>query len=89
MRFTDANVSPTPALGPAAGAEAPVELSPRDLLDRAARAAVDAGLDLDVFMQQAWNAFVEAQPGLREHLEYLQTLARLEELRQQGKIGQA
>jgi hypothetical protein len=40
-------------------------------------------------MKDAWSAYVDAQPGLREHIADMQLLAQLTELRQTGKIGQA
>ncbi len=55
----------------------------------AARAAASVGTSLEDFMAEAWNAFMEARPGLREQLADLQLLAQLEELRGSGRIGEA
>lgn len=60
-----------------------------DLLAQAAGLCVEHGLDVETFMKGAWSAYVEARPGLREHLEEMQLLAQLEELRRLGRIGQA
>ncbi len=55
----------------------------------AARSAASVGTSLEDFMAEAWNAFMEARPGLREQLADLQLLAQLEELRGSGRIGEA
>lgn len=60
-----------------------------ELLVAAAESAAQAGIDLDAFMSNAWGAFMEARPGLREQIEHIQLLAQLESLRQAGKLGAA
>ena len=60
-----------------------------DLLAQAALLCVEHGLDVDVFMKNAWSAYVEARPGLREYLEELQLRNQLEELREAGLMGKA
>jgi hypothetical protein len=60
-----------------------------ELLVAAAESAAQAGIDLDAFMSNAWGAFMEARPGLREQIEHIQLLAQLESMRQAGKLGQA
>lgn len=76
-----------------AAAENPETLSPAGelsaLLGRAGNLAASTGLDLDAWMRAAWNAYVDARPGLREHLADMQLLQDLEALRQNGRIGQA
>ena len=64
-------------------------VSLRDHLQRAASVAADENLDLDAFMKQAWQAFMEARPGLREHLEDMQLIAQIDAMRKAGKIGAA
>jgi len=59
------------------------------LLERAAAVAASMGVDLDNWMKAAWSAYVDARPGLREHLEDMQLIAQLEALRKTGRIGQA
>ena len=59
------------------------------LLNRAAELCVEHGLDADTFMTGAWTAYIESRPGLREHLEELQLLGQLDELRKLGRLGQA
>ncbi len=54
-----------------------------------AQAAGAANVDLDAFMHAAWSAFVDARPGLRDHLEQVRLEAQLEVLRSQGKLAQA
>jgi len=61
----------------------------RQTLIDAARAAATSGTSLEDWMAEAWNAFMEARPGLREQLADLQLLAQLEELRTSGRIGNA
>lgn len=60
-----------------------------DLLTQAASLCVEHGLDVDTFLTGAWSAYVEARPGLREYLEELQIRNQLEELRKQGRLGEA
>jgi hypothetical protein len=64
-------------------------VSLRQHLLRAATAAAEENLDLDAFMKQAWQAFMEARPGLREQLEDLQLIAQVDAMRKAGKIGVA
>ena len=59
------------------------------LFAQAAAVTVEHGLDLDAFMHGAWSAYVEARPGMREHLEDLKLRARLDELRESGRIARA
>lgn len=58
-------------------------------LRQAADAAGAMGLPLDEFMQLAWTTFVDSRPGLREHLAEAQLVQQLQELRAQGRLGQA
>jgi len=60
-----------------------------DLLAQAAILCVEHGLDVDSFMKGAWSAYIEARPGLREHLEELQLREQLAELRKEGRVGEA
>ena len=57
-----------------------------DLLDEAA-AVCD--VEVDVFVRNAWTAYLDARPGMREQLEEAQLRAQLDELRKTGKIAQA
>jgi hypothetical protein len=56
------------------------------LLSQAARRC---DVDPDEFVRNAWAAYLDAHPGMREHLEELQLRAQLEELRKSGSMGQA
>lgn len=58
-------------------------------LEAAAEAAAEAGISLDEFMQRAWTAYVDARPGLREHLADAQLLQQIQELRAAGKVASA
>jgi hypothetical protein len=60
-----------------------------ELLVRAAALAVERGSELEEFMRAAWNAFVDAQPGLRRQIEEMQLLAELERVRQGGRMALA
>jgi len=57
-----------------------------DLLEQA---AARCDVDPDSFVRGAWAAYLDARPGMREHLEDLQLKAQLEELRRDGRIGLA
>ncbi|MFT3694511.1 MAG: hypothetical protein QM831_15290 [Kofleriaceae bacterium] len=56
------------------------------LLDQAAR---KCDVDPDAFVRGAWAAYLDAHPGMREHLEELQLKAQLDELRKSGLMGEA
>lgn len=57
-----------------------------NLLSQAARRC---DVDPDEFVRNAWAAYLDAHPGMREHLEELQLRAQLDELRKSGLMGQA
>ena len=57
-----------------------------DLLEQA---AARCDVDPDSFVRGAWTAYLDARPGMREHLEELHLRAQLEELRKEGRIGLA
>ena len=59
------------------------------LLGRAGELAAKTGVELDAWMRAAWSAYVDARPGLREHLEDMQLVAQLTALRESGRLGQA
>ena len=61
----------------------------KDLLSKAAGLAVDRGVSLDAFADAAWQAWLEAKPGLREELEARALLAQLGDLRERGLVGSA
>ena len=47
------------------------------LLAQAAIISVEHDLDADTFIKGAWSAYVEARPGMHEHLEKLRMLGRM------------
>jgi hypothetical protein len=55
----------------------------------AAEAAVTARLDLEDFMRAAWTAYVDSRPGFRDLLADTQLVQQIQELRSQGRVGQA
>jgi hypothetical protein len=59
------------------------------LLSRAAELCVEHGIDVDAFMRDAWSAYVDTRPGMREHLEEMQLRKQLEELRKAGRVADA
>jgi hypothetical protein len=75
-----ADSTPSEQLAPAALARA---------LATAAGIAIEAGMDLESWMRDAWTAYVESRPGYRQHLEDLELKNRLDRLRAAGGIGQA
>jgi hypothetical protein len=59
------------------------------LLGRAARLAAEGDVETDLFMQAAWEACLDARPGLREELEDKELRAQLKKLRKRGLIAAA
>jgi hypothetical protein len=49
-------------------------------------AATRCDVDPDRFVLAATAAYIEARPGMKEHLEELHLRAQLEELRREGRI---
>ena len=60
-----------------------------DLLNRAAELCIEHGMDVDAFMRDAWSAYVDTRPGMREYLEEMQLRNQLDELRKAGRIADA
>jgi hypothetical protein len=61
----------------------------KDLLTRAAEISTQNGVATDAFMTAAWNAVLDANPGLREELIDKELRTQLKKLRKQGLIGLA
>ncbi len=61
----------------------------RGSLLEAATGAAELGIDLDTFMSNAWHAYMQARPGLREQIEDNQLMAQMQELRANGRVAQA
>ena len=61
----------------------------KTLLAQAAALAATTGVSLDAFADAAWQAWLEAKPGLREELEARALVAQLGELRERGLVGTA
>jgi len=59
------------------------------LLAKAAQLAAAHGLEGDVFKRAAWDAYLDARPGLRQELEDKQLKAQLRKLRKLGLVGSA
>ena len=59
------------------------------LLDKAAKIAAANGLEGELFKRAAWNAYLDARPGLRQELEDKQLRAQLRKLRKRGLVGEA
>lgn len=53
------------------------------------QAANRCDIDPESFVRAAWGAYFEAHPEMREHLERLQLLDELEQLRKNGRIALA
>lgn len=60
-----------------------------ELLARAAQLCVEHDIDVDPFVRGAYSAYLDARPGLKEHLEELQLRAQLEEMRTAGRVASA
>ena len=61
----------------------------KNLLRKAAALAVQNGTSLEAFADAAWQAILEAKPGLREELELRAIAAQLGELRERWLVGSA
>ena len=59
------------------------------LLTQAAELAATQQLDADDFMSAAWDAYLDAIPGLRQHLADKELKKELKKLRKQGLIATA
>lgn len=92
MAHPNSNLSPPGALE-TRPADSPPEVPWTDqlgtLLARAAELAATNGLDSDVFLHAAWNACLDARPGLREELEDKELRSQLKKLRKRGLVATA
>jgi hypothetical protein len=59
------------------------------LLRRAAQLAADVGMDSERFMEAAWDACLDARPGLRAELEDRELRSQLKKLRKRGLVARA
>jgi hypothetical protein len=59
------------------------------VLARAADLSARQDVPQEEFMAAAWNAYLEARPGLREELEVRELKSQLKKLRKQGLIALA
>ena len=59
------------------------------ILDRAAMMSVEHGDDPDEFMSAARDAYLRANPELREQVERTNMLAQMEALRRLGVLAEA
>jgi hypothetical protein len=58
-------------------------------LAQAAKLASEFGVSPDAFAAAAWHAYLHASPALAEHIERLQFMASIEELRNSGRLAKA
>ncbi len=86
LETSDISIEPAPT---SATAAQPWSAQVGELMAQAAALCVQHGIDVDSFMKGAWSAYVEARPGLREHLEEMQLRDQLEDLRKLGRVGAA
>jgi hypothetical protein len=59
------------------------------LLAKAAELAASHELEAEAFVQAAWQACLDARPGLREEIEDKELKAQLKKLRKRGLVGSA
>ena len=59
------------------------------VLARAADLSARQDVPKEEFMAAAWNAYLEARPGLREELEIRELKSQLKKLRKQGLLALA
>ena len=58
-------------------------------LAQAAKLASQYGVPPETFAAAAWHAYLHASPDFAEHIEQLQFMASLEELRNSGRLAKA
>jgi hypothetical protein len=58
-------------------------------LAQAAKLASEYGVPPDAFAAAAWHAYLRASPALAEHIERLQFMAGIDELRNTGRLAKA
>jgi hypothetical protein len=58
-------------------------------LAEAAKLASEFGVPPEAFAAAAWHAYLHASPALAEHIEQLQLMAGIEELRSTGRLAKA
>jgi hypothetical protein len=61
----------------------------QNLLTRAAELSTKHGVGSEEFMTAAWNAMLDANPGLRERIFDKELRTQLKRLRKQGLMPQA
>jgi hypothetical protein len=88
-RHPDASAEPETNSSEPIDAPRPWQAEVGRLLAQAAALCVEQGVDVDNFIRGAWTAYVEARPGMREHLEEIQLRDQLEEIRKAGRMGEA
>lgn len=86
-------LKPAAPVQPSLSDAEPEAVSPKSelsaLLEHAGQVAAKMDIELEAWMQAAWSAYVDARPGLREHLEDMQMMAQITAMRQRGRVGQA
>ncbi len=80
------NPPPAPSEPPADNASAREAVR---LLRRAAKLAAEHGMESEHFMQAAWDACLDARPGMRAELEDRELRAQLKKLRKRGLVAMA
>jgi hypothetical protein len=80
-----------PETPPQQAAAERIELANRldEHLAQAAKLASEYGVPPDAFAAAAWHAYLHASPALAEHIERLQFMASIEDLRNTGRLAQA
>jgi hypothetical protein len=59
------------------------------VLSRAAKLAAERGVSSDAFVAAAWQAYLDAHPGMREQLEDKALRSELKKLRKRGLVASA
>lgn len=80
---------PAPVTPPEPASEAAAWREVVQLLRRAAKLAAERATQTEPFMDAAWEACLEARPGLRQELEDKQLRAQLKKLRKRGLVAKA
>jgi hypothetical protein len=80
---------PAPVKAPEPASEAAAWREVVQLLRRAAQLAAERAMETEPFMDAAWEACLDARPGLREELADKELRAQLKKLRKRGLVAKA
>ena len=89
IRMSQSNSAPVEPTAPRDEPATPWWEQVEHLLLHAAELSARGGLDPDAFMRVAWDACLQARPGLREEIEDKELRSQLKKLRKRGLVASA